>query len=104
MVAQIAHLIEASQLPNVALRVVPFSAGLQMGLLSGPFGILRFPINGRGEESEPPTVYAELYTGALYLDKPTEIAQYDQAFGSIWESALDEAATRELLRRAMEEL
>jgi hypothetical protein len=27
---------------------------------------------GYGAESEPPTVYADLYTGALYLDKPNE--------------------------------
>jgi hypothetical protein len=45
-----------------------------------------------------------MFSGALYLDKPAEIARYDQAFGSIWENALDEEASRDLLRNAAEEL
>jgi Domain of unknown function (DUF5753) len=85
------------ELPNVSLRVVPAAAGLHSGMLSGPFEILRFPVNGHGDESEPPTVYADIYTGALYLDKPHEVNRYDQAFGKIWTTALDDGASRELI-------
>jgi hypothetical protein len=48
---------------------MPFSAGLHLGIMSGPFEILRFPLNGDGRASEPPTVYVDGLTGDLYLDK-----------------------------------
>jgi Domain of unknown function (DUF5753) len=73
-------------------------------MMSGPFGILRFPMNGGGLDSEPPTVYADIYTGAIYLDKPHEVARYDRAFEAIWETALGESASRDLIRQAAEEL
>jgi transcriptional regulator with XRE-family HTH domain len=104
MAAQIRRLAEASDLPNVSLRVVPFAAGYHPGILSGSFNILRFPLNGGGQESEPPTVYADLYTGALYLDKPNEIDRYSEAYAGIWQHALDEEASRELIHQAAEAL
>ena len=104
MAAQLDRLAAASDLPNVSLRVVPFSAGFHPGMLSGSFNILRFPLNGNGADSEPPTVYAELYTGALYLDKPQEIDRYSDAFTGIWQHALDEPSSRELIRQAAEAL
>ncbi len=72
--------------------------------MSGPFVILRFPLNGDGKETEPPTVYVDGFTGALYLDKTNEIERYNQAFSDIWDSALDEAASRELLHQASRKL
>jgi hypothetical protein len=64
--------LAAAALPNVTLRVVPFSAGLHHGVMSGPFVILRFPPNGDGRDSEPATIYIDGFTGALYLDKPAK--------------------------------
>ena len=103
MADQLSRLAEVSELPNVSLRVVPFSAGLHPGLMSGPFVILRFPLNGDGRESEPATVYIDGFTGALYLDKPREVEQYTQAFGGIWDACLDETASRDLIHHAAEE-
>ncbi|MGI5350196.1 helix-turn-helix domain-containing protein [Streptomyces sp. CA-250714] len=96
MGGQLQHMAELSTLANVKLRVIPFSAGLHQGVLSGQFGVLRFPAYGE-REPEPPTVYADGYTGDLYLDKPAEVARYDAAFANIWESALTEEASRRLL-------
>ena len=104
MAGQLTRLAEASELPNVSLRVVPFAAGFHPGIMSGAFNILRFPLNGNGEDSEPPTLYAELYTGALYLDKPQEIERYTAAFAGMWGQALDEPSSRELIRKAAEAL
>jgi transcriptional regulator with XRE-family HTH domain len=104
MAEQLAHLAEVSELPNVSLRVVPFSAGLHSGMMSGPFVILRFPLNGDGRESEPATVYMDGFTGALYLDKPNEVERYAQAFDGIWATALDEAKSRILILQAAKEL
>lgn len=105
MAEQLDALVKASEdLPNVELRVVPFGAGMHLGKLAGPFEILRFPLNGGGEEKEPPTVYSDRFAGALYLDKPGEVARYDRTFGSVWESSLDAKESRELIRKAAEGL
>jgi hypothetical protein len=104
MVGQVRRLLEASELPNVTLRIMPFSNGLHHGIMSGPFVILRFPVNGDGRESEPPTIYVDGFTGALYLDKPKEIQRYEHAFRRIWSAALNEDASRHLLKEASKEL
>ncbi len=104
MAAQLDRLAEAGELANISLRVVPFSAGFHRGVLSGPFEILRFPQNGDGTDSEPPTVYADGFTGALYLDKPHEVGRYAEAFGSITQTSLDEPSSASLIHQAAEEL
>jgi transcriptional regulator with XRE-family HTH domain len=101
---QIRRLAEVSDLPSVFLRVVPFSAGFHHGIVSGPFVILRFPRNGDGRDSEPSTVYADGFTGALYLDKPAEIDRYAPAFSRIWDAALEERISRTLIQQAAKEL
>ncbi len=97
MAEQLTHLVKVSELPNVSLRVVPFEAGLHLGVMSGSFTILRFPLNGDGIDTEPPTVYSDGYTGDLYLDKPNEVEHYDRAFESVWGTSLDEQASRRLI-------
>jgi transcriptional regulator with XRE-family HTH domain len=104
MSGQLARLAEASALPSLSLRVMPFSAGLHAGIFSGPFVLLRFPLNGDGRETEPPVIYADGFTGALYLDKPGEIDRYDRAFTDMWATAADEAATHDLIGQAAREL
>jgi transcriptional regulator with XRE-family HTH domain len=101
---QLKRLVAASELPTVSLRVMPFAAGLHYGVMTGPFEILRFPLNGNGQETEPPTVYVDGFTGDLYLDKPHEVDRYDTAFRNIWESSLDERASQELITQVAREL
>jgi len=104
MARQLRHLAEASDLPNVSLRVVPFSAGLHRGVMSGPFEILRFPRHGDGRDSEPPTVFADGFTGDLYLDKPAEIDRHTAAFAAIWDASVKERDSRILTEQAAKEL
>jgi transcriptional regulator with XRE-family HTH domain len=104
MARQLDHLTATAELPNVSLRVVPFGLGMHDGLVSGPFVILRFPLNGDGSDSEPPTVYMDGFTGALYLDKPYEVERYATSFDNIWNASLDEAESKQLINRAAEEL
>jgi hypothetical protein len=104
MAGQLDHLAGVSELPNVSLRVVPASAGYHPGIVTGSFTVLRFPLNGGGQESEPPTIYQEMYTGALYLDKPAEVERFDAAFEAIWETALDERSSRNLIGRTAEDM
>jgi hypothetical protein len=104
MAGQLERLVEASALPMVSIQVLPFAAGLHRGVISGPFMMLRFPVNSNGQETEPPTVYVEGFTGALYLDKPHEVERYTDALTNIGESALDETASRELITQVAREL
>jgi transcriptional regulator with XRE-family HTH domain len=103
MAGQLDRLAEAAGLPNVDLRIVPTSAGFHPGLVSGSFTILRFPLNGGGQDSEPPTIYQEMYTGGLYLDKPHEVDRFDAAFEAIWKVALDGHSSGELIAQTSEE-
>ena len=80
MARQLERLVEASALLTVSLRVLPFAAGLHRGIMSGLFVMLRFPLNGNGQETEQPTVYVEGCTGALYMDKPYEVDRYSVYF------------------------
>ena len=104
MARQLDQLVESVDLPTVSLRVVPFGTGMHDGLMTGPFVILRFPSSGDGTDSEPPTVYMDGFTGALYLDKPRETERYATAFENIWNASLDEAESKQFIHRAAEEL
>ncbi|MGH3912268.1 MAG: DUF5753 domain-containing protein [Pseudonocardiaceae bacterium] len=101
---QLERLKKISELPTVSIRVMPFKAGLHPDALSGPFVILRFPLNGTGPTAEPPTVYIDGLTGALYLDKPYELDEYAAKFAGMWESSLDEKASQRLIGHVAKEL
>ena len=70
MRAQLLHLIEMCDHPNVTLQILPFSAGAHRAM-GGPFTILRY-----NEPDLRDVVYIEQLTSALYLDKPTEVDAY----------------------------
>jgi transcriptional regulator with XRE-family HTH domain len=103
MAEQLDALAAAADLANVKLRVVPFTAGLHYGVMSGPFVLLRFPANGNGRDSEPPTVYVDGFTGDLYLDKPAEVEHYSDAFETIWAAAASEGSSARLIRQAADD-
>jgi hypothetical protein len=86
MAEQLEHL--ADLLDRVDLRVIPFSAGLHLGVLSGSFTLLHFPLTPDGDDTEPPTVYSDGYAGDLYLDSFREVDLYEKTFKSIWGTAL----------------
>ena len=70
MRAQLKHLIEMSQRPNVSIQVVPFKAGGHAAA-GGPFSLLRF-----AEYDLPDVVYLEQLTSAQYLDKQDVVDGY----------------------------
>jgi hypothetical protein len=72
--------------------------------MSGPFVLLEFPINGSGHASEPPTIYVDGFTGALFLDKQHEVDRYGAAFKDIWNAASPEADSRNTITAAAREL
>nr|WP_248814031.1 helix-turn-helix transcriptional regulator [Frankia sp. AgPm24] len=98
---QLERIADVNKLPNITIKVMPFSAGLHAGVTSGPFVVLRFPEIGTGRAGEPPTVYVEGLTGALYLEKDHEVTQYEDSFSAMWELAAEkDESTKMLIDRA----
>ncbi|WP_280258686.1 helix-turn-helix domain-containing protein [Nocardia abscessus] len=103
MEAQLLHLANEGTRSNVNIRVLPFSAGFPMGVAVGPFIILEFGVDADEQPIEPPVVYVENFAGDLYLEKPGVVRRYHQAYDSIRHQALDEVASRSLLRQIAKE-
>ncbi|MEU0483208.1 helix-turn-helix transcriptional regulator [Streptosporangium sp. NPDC006013] len=96
--AQIDHLLEAVELPNVRLQIMPFDRGGHAAA-GGPFSILRFP-----ERDLPDVVYMEQLTSALYLDKLDETDHYMQVMDRLCIQAYSLAESRRFLEDLREEL
>ncbi|MGW5108085.1 helix-turn-helix domain-containing protein [Nocardia sp. NPDC004123] len=107
MGGQLSHLVALGKSPNVSIRVVPQQVGSHLGLQTGPFVLLEFPARTspdlRTKWVEPPVVYVEGYTGALYLEKDSEIDSYRSALVEIKRHALDEQDTRDMLAQRAKE-
>ncbi|WP_433364522.1 helix-turn-helix domain-containing protein [Streptosporangium sp. CA-115845] len=95
---QIDHLLEAVELPNVKLQIMPFDRGGHAAA-GGPFSILRFP-----ERDLPDVVYMEQLTSALYLDKLDETDHYMQVMDRLCIQAYSLAESRRFLEDLREEL
>jgi hypothetical protein len=54
--------------------------------------------------SEPPTIYSESLTGALYLDKPREIEAYERAWSILEQLALSAEQSGQLVQKIMGEM
>ncbi|MCX4391279.1 helix-turn-helix domain-containing protein [Micromonospora peucetia] len=102
MTDQLRHLLDAGRLPHVSIRVLPLAAGLHVGAGAGAFVLLDFSVGNR-VEPEPPVVYSESLTGALYLDRPWELAAYEKIWTSLDALALDEEESRRLIIKVSEE-
>lgn len=101
MRAQLWRLLQANELPHVQVRVLPLSAGLHRAGVAGPFTILDFPAQDGGAVS---TIYSESLTGAIYLDAPSEIADYYAVWAALEAAALDKAESIQVISRRMKEL
>ncbi|MFB7717434.1 helix-turn-helix domain-containing protein [Nocardia sp. NPDC056100] len=103
MSAQLRRVADMSTLPTIAVRVLPFSAGVPIGHTVGPFVILDFGRDTVNRPVEPTVVYLENFLGDLYLEKQAAVEKYRQAYQALQYSALDEASSRDLLRKAAKE-
>jgi len=72
---QLQRLVEAADRPNVAVEVVPFSAGAHPGL-KGPFVIVEFP-----DPEDDDVLFLESARGdVISRDLPEEVAAHREAF------------------------
>jgi transcriptional regulator with XRE-family HTH domain len=95
--AQLLHLIEMAQRPNITLQIVPLDVGAHAAA-GGPFTILRF-----SEPDLPDIVYLEHLTNALYLDKKRDIVEYLAIMDNLCIQAKSPTDTLSLLRKVINE-
>jgi hypothetical protein len=96
--AQIQHLMDMAELPNVTLQVIPFYSGAHAAL-GGPFTILRF-----SEPDLPDLVYLEQLTSALYLDKNEDVQHYLMVMDRLCVQAKSPAETIRFLNSTLKEI
>lgn len=101
MAEQLQKLIDVSHQRDVSIRILPL-ANVHCALDCGArFTCLTFPPDRRGE-AEPPVVFTDNLTGALYLDKPADIAAYDAVWEALRPATLSPADSRQVITDYME--
>ncbi|NKY29432.1 helix-turn-helix domain-containing protein [Nocardia gamkensis] len=103
MAPQLRHLADVGTLDNIELRILPFHAGIPVGMALPPFTILDFGNDVRGKLIEPPVVYCESYTGSAYLEGRADVLRFRQAFTVLQQSSRDSRPSRDLLREIARE-
>lgn len=101
---QLRHLLTMVQRPGITVRILPYSAGFHGGMAASAFNLLDFPDGPQGEPLEPPLTYVETLTGAMYLNKPDEVAAYELVWRDLKRKALGITASRELIEEALKGL
>jgi hypothetical protein len=103
MKAQIRRLIEESSRSTIQILLLPYAAG--MGF-DGSFVILDFPPlpEPYPDAAEDRMVYVDTLTGALYLERPTEISAYSAAHEQLQALSLGPKQTRDTLSKIAADL
>src|SRR5712691_7872147 len=97
MRAQLEHLLEMTDLPNVTLQIVPFDVGPHAAA-GGPFTILRFP-----EPDLPDLDYLEQLNSAVYLDDPDDVIDYVTVMDQLCIQAKTGTASKDMLRALLKQ-
>ncbi|QSB07169.1 DUF5753 domain-containing protein [Natronoglycomyces albus] len=93
MRAQLFHLVEMAQRPNVTIVVIPNRLGAHVSMDTS-FHWIRFDtlLDPLG------IIYTESLTGARYLDDPDEVTQHERAFRHLTNAALSEIDSVRLIK------
>jgi transcriptional regulator with XRE-family HTH domain len=92
MGAQLRHLVEAGNMPNVTLRAIPYGVGAHPAM-DNMFNILEFG------DVAPRVVYVEGLMGLLFIEKERDVARYEQVLEHLREIALDPKETIDLISK-----
>jgi transcriptional regulator with XRE-family HTH domain len=97
-IGQLRHLTEISALPNIAIRLLPFSAGAHPSM-AGSFTVLNY-----APGVSPPTAYQEYAVGGHIVDEQDDVQKLSALYDQLRDQTLscDESLTMisELTRRA----
>jgi hypothetical protein len=91
---QLERLVEASDLPNVSLQVLPFEAG-EHPAMDGDFTIVGF-----ADPVDPDVVYLEHSVSDLYLEDVSAVRRYSLLFDALSNMALSPKESTAMLTRA----
>jgi transcriptional regulator with XRE-family HTH domain len=92
---QLARLLEASEQPNIGIRVLPRSAGAHAGT-NGSFKIL--------STESGDVVYSDSSGGGRLVPAADEVREYGLRYDRIGQHALPDVQSRDKIRQAMEAL
>jgi len=95
---QLMQLVTLADLPNVTIRLVPFTAGLHPGM-RGPFKVIEFD-----DEPDEDIAFLEGPRGDFISDDPEEAKNYLATFHRVAQVALGSSDSVDLLRKAAGEL
>jgi hypothetical protein len=79
---QLTKLLDRAQWPNIELRVLPFDAGLHVGM-AGAFSLLSFPA-----QLLPDAAHQEYAVGGHIVDDQSVVSQLDTLFDKLRSQAL----------------
>ena len=97
MQAQLIHLAEVAERPNVELQVLPFDAQTFGAAWIG-FIILRFDHDATSD-----VIYVETYTDGDYLDSPNDVQAYTALWSRLQAAAMGQVESRKLIIRLADE-
>jgi transcriptional regulator with XRE-family HTH domain len=93
--AQLEHLLEISQRPNVSIRIMPLEVGLHPGVL-GMFEVFQF-----SDDIDRDVVHLEARAVDRYLEEQASVLDHLRLFDALSHRALDNAGSRDLLSRLL---
>ncbi|MDX3690103.1 helix-turn-helix transcriptional regulator [Streptomyces europaeiscabiei] len=94
---QLLHILERSELPGVAVRVVPFD-------VDGFAGISAPLVYARGPVPQLDTVLADSTHGGAYLDAEAQLNRYRAMFRTIEEVALGVVESRDFIHHLLQQM
>jgi transcriptional regulator with XRE-family HTH domain len=83
MAEQEARLRELSTIDHIDVRVIPWEAGAHAAIHLGPVTIFDLP-----DPDDPAVVYVATGTGARYLEKPAELAEYRRIYDLVYQASI----------------
>jgi transcriptional regulator with XRE-family HTH domain len=96
---QLQRLIDVSDMPNVTIEIIPFSAGEYPGL-QGPFMLFEFP-----DAADDDVLYLENPRGDyLSRDDPEEILSFRERFEILRQASLGPTGSADFLRQLLGEM
>jgi transcriptional regulator with XRE-family HTH domain len=98
MRSQLGRLLEATDMPNVTVQVLPFAVGAHTAT-GGAFHILEFP-----GQNDMDVVFVENLAGNLYVERETDVYRYTVAFDHLRAKALDPDDSRRFIAKVVAQL
>ena len=96
LLAQIDRILELTALPHISVQIVPYA--VSGCAAEGSFTVLRF-----AEPDVPDVVYIEQLTGAMYLEKRSDVDHYLDVSNRLGATSLDPAASMRFLSEVLRE-